>query len=173
MLLGCAGDPLSEPDTGASTGDVGTTEATTHASMSGAGDGDESTSDADAPGTSATSGSSAPTTSGDDTTDDAGTDTADDDPCAGLDRADCQEKTECRPIACGAFESSADAANAQWCIGAPEYLGCVPADLGCVEVRTVACDDADDDAVFMCPDGCLPEGFSMCEPPARAPQPCR
>jgi hypothetical protein len=171
FVAGCPGDDSIEGGaTDASTTDA-TTDATMTASMTGMGESATSTSAGSQTTTDGQTSDDGPDETGD--TDDTGkgTDTEVDDPCAGLDRAACVDAVDCRPVACSPYEMTADRTTNGWCLGEPAYLGCVAADLACVEVRTVACDD-DDDATYICPDGCLPQGYSECEPPSDQAAPC-
>jgi hypothetical protein len=171
FVAGCpSDDPIEEGATAPSTTDA-TTDATMTASMTGMGESATSTSAG-----SATTTDGQTSDDGPDETDDSGdtgdgTDTEVDDPCAGLDRAACVDAEDCRPVACSPYEMTADRTTDGWCLGESAYIGCIAADLVCVEVRTVACDD-DDDATYICPDGCLPQGFSECEPPSPQAAPC-
>lgn len=163
LVAGCPGD---DPDEGvsttASTEATGTSgDATMTASMSGSNGSASGPSSTDGGETSGGESSTTDTSSTQGT--DEGTDTEVTDPCAGLDRAACTEAEECRPAACSEYVAS-DTAAMPWCLEAPAYIGCVPADLGCVEVRTVAC-QGDDGPTYVCPDGCLPSDFTECEPP--------
>jgi hypothetical protein len=171
LVAGCPGDDSIEGGaTETSTTDATTdaTDATMTASMTGMGESATSTTEGSQTATDAQTTDDGP---GD--TDDTGkgTDTEVDDPCAGLDRAACVDAEDCRPVACSPYEMTADRTTDGWCLGESAYIGCIAADLVCVEVRTVACDD-DDDATYICPDGCLPQGFSECEPPSPQAAPC-
>lgn len=170
LAMGCAGPDPSEAGSDDSTTEAGTTEETMTASMTSGADSATSTTTSTSTGTSTTHDDAAET---DDDTggSEEGTDTEAPDACADLDRVACQESEACRPIACAPFENDIGGAAIEWCLGDPAYIGCVAADLGCPEVRTVACDD-DEDAVYMCPDGCLPKGFTECDPPAVGALPC-
>lgn len=162
LLAGCPGDDV-EGETaaeteGESTG-TGSTDATGSASM---------TTSASQSGTSttgtSTSSTSDDTTAGSDGTSTTGVDetTGTIDECDGLPRNECVENEACAPISCNPFQEQM-MGQTQWCLGDAAYIGCRAADLGCAEVRTVACGPEDDTVV--CPDACIPSDYTECDPP--------
>jgi hypothetical protein len=94
------------------------------------------------------------------------------DACADLDREACTEMEACTPILCGLYEMTQDGTT-PWCLAGPEFIGCRSADINCPAVRAVTC-EGDDAPIYVCPDGCTPDGFMECDPPVNGDVPaCR
>jgi hypothetical protein len=83
--------------------------------------------------------------------------------CDGLEEADCTPEAGCRGIFGRPYEMQNTGA-VMWCLAAPEFVGCIPADTGCTEAETSAC-PGDDAGPYWFPDGCIPEFWFACPAP--------
>jgi hypothetical protein len=169
LLTGCPGDD-TEGETAAETeGEptgTGSTDASGTDSMTSAGSqsGTSTTSTTTSSTNDTTATGDGSSTGADDT---AGTTTGAD-KCDGLPRNECTENEACTPIACSPYQEQM-IGETQWCLGEPAYIGCRSADLGCAEVRTVAC--GPEDTTVVCSDACLPGDFMECDPPVQGDVP--
>lgn len=169
LVGGCPGDDGADDgatgtDSTSSTGTGGGSDATGTASMTGASGSQSGTSTTGTASVSTTDATGSSSADGSSTSAGSSGSTTGADACAGLGRAECTEAEQCAPIACRPFEMTMGPGIMPWCLGEPEYVGCRSADIGCAEVRTVACGSGDA-PTYVCPDSCIPEDFMECDPP--------
>jgi hypothetical protein len=155
----------SESGTEASAESTGTSGGTDTGST--AGPTDPTTGDAPSTGSGSNSESAETTqpSSGSDTGTDAGTEPDTDpstdpsttglgDGCASLVQGECEADPDCVAVV-GQPEDFAG------CMPGKQYLGCIES-ASCDQAETTVCKDGSDE-VYKIPNGCIPEGFSMCD----------
>jgi hypothetical protein len=167
---GCPADQADDGGNGSEGSDsgegTGTSAGTSGASQSetSAATGDPSSTSASTGETQADDGTSGEGSSG---SGGDGDSTGASDPCVGLSREECQADDACMPLVCSPYEMTGDA---MWCVAGPEFVGCQSAEIGCDDVRVLAC-MGDDAPVYRCPSSCIPAGWSECAPPVEGDVP--
>lgn len=98
--------------------------------------------------------------------DDGGEPCAGQDECAGLGPDECVD-AGCTPVA-GAPHVVVDGVTCAD-YGVHEFLGCLPPDTTCPPFVPVVCKEGEDQPAWDSPSGCVPPGFTSCDPPESVP----
>jgi hypothetical protein len=87
--------------------------------------------------------------------------------CVELDEPTCNATDTCTPYLGTPYEVTGDGTI---CLGEPQFIGCLFADLGCLPATGTLCmGDQAYDVASLCPP---PPGFESCDPPVDAAMPC-